>query len=396
LTIARYGAVLAAVACLTAPGWAAPYRPSDDSVVLERLPARPGDPVQRDLQRLRGLQRANPNDAAAALDLARSYFNLALDTGDARYVGYAEAALAAWRTSPPAAVPADILVMRAQLLQYRHAFEDALVLLNAALAQDPGHSRALSWRAAVGMVTARYDAVAKDCDQLRTLGEHLLAAGCRAYLDATLGRARPAYEKLSAELAATTDARPTLRLWTLTLLAEIARRFGDAASAERHYRAALAMDSSDQYVLAALAELLSQQGRWHEVATLLRPWDRSDVLLLSLARAERALGRPEANTRAQALRARFADSALRKETTNAQDEAWFRLEFEGDAKAALRLALANWAVQKEPRDAEIVLLAAVAARESASAKPVLDWMAQTGIEDPHLRDLASRLAQVKP
>ena len=96
------GVALLALLLVGAASWpwptsAAPYRPADDRVVLERLPIRPGDPVQRELQRLRAAHEADPADAGAALDLARRYFNLALDSGDARYVGYAEAALSAWR-----------------------------------------------------------------------------------------------------------------------------------------------------------------------------------------------------------------------------------------------------------------------------------------------------------
>jgi hypothetical protein len=245
------------------------------------------------------------------------------------------------------------------------------------------------------MVSARYDAVREDCNRLRQQGEKLLAAGCSAYLDATLGKARPAYDMLRSELASEPDARPTLRHWTLTVLAEIARRLGDNAAAEAHYRAALAMDDSNQYVLAAYTELLGHQRRWDEIVSLLRKWERSDVLLLSLARAERALGRPEAQARAAALRARFADAALRSDKSNAQDEAWFRLEFESDPKGALALALANWSVQKEPRDAELVLEAALANRDYAAAAPVFEWIARTGIEDPRLNELAAALAQVK-
>ena len=376
-------------------GAAAPTRPNEDSVILERLPTRPGDPVQRELQRLRALQKANPSDVAAALDLARQYFNLALDSGDARYVGYAEAALSAWRTAPSTAIPPDVLVMQAQLLQYRHQFNKALVLLDAAIKQDPNHRRALAWRAAVQMVMARYEAVREDCTRLRELGEKLQAAGCSAYLDATLGKARPSYDMLRAALASDADVRPTLRLWTLTVLAEIARRLGDYTASEAHYRAALALDDSDQYVLAAYAELLGHQRRWEDVVSLLRKWERSDVQFLSLARAERALGRPEAKTRAAILRARFADAALRSDTTNVQDEAWFRLEFESDPKGALALALQNWSVQKEPRDAELVLEAALANRDRAAAAPVFEWMAKTAIEDPRLKELAAQLAQVK-
>ena len=372
---------------------AAPTRPTDDLTVLERLPIRPTDPVQRELRGLRAAHTARPNDAGPALDLARRYFNLALETGDPRYVGYADAALAAWRRPGPA--PVDVLVVRAQLAQYRHQFNEALTLFDAALAAEPNHVRALAWRAAVNMVVGRYDAVRPDCTRLRELGEVLLAAGCTAYLDATLGKAQSAYDTLVAAMQAEPDARPTLKLWTLTVLAEIARRRGDASGAEAHYQAALKLSDSDQYVLAAYAELLTHQRRWSDIVALLRRWERSDVVLLLLARAERALGSPEARARAASLRSRFADAALRGDSANAQDEAWFRLEFEGDPKGALTLALQNWSVQKEPRDAEIVLEAALAGRDPAGARPVLDWMARTRVEDPRLAQLAESLGQAR-
>ncbi len=372
---------------------AAPFRPTDDRTVLERLPTRPTDPVQRELRDLRAAHEARPGEVGPALDLARRYFNLALDTGDPRYVGYAEAALSAWRRPGPG--PVDVLVMRAQLAQYRHEFSEALKLFDLAIALDPNNVRALSWRAAVNMVVARYDAVRPDCLRLREVGEELLATGCTAYLDATLGKARSAFDELAAAVKAAPEARPTLKLWTLTVLAEIARRLGVMSTAEAHYRAALRIDDSDQYLLAAYAEFLAHQRRWGDIVVLLRRWERSDVLLLLLARAERALGSPEALPHAASLRARFADAAMRGDNVNAQDEAWFRLEFEGDPKRALSLALQNWSVQKEPRDAEIVLEAALAARDPPSAAPVLEWMARTGLEDPRLAQLAKSLEQVR-
>ena len=101
-------------------------------------------------------------------------------------MGYAEAALSAWRAAPPAQNPPDVLVMRAQLLQYRHHFHDALALLDAALAQDAGHVRALAWRAAVNMVLGRYDAVPSDCSRIRERGEGLLALRLAAHLGSAL------------------------------------------------------------------------------------------------------------------------------------------------------------------------------------------------------------------
>lgn len=388
---------LLAAGCAVAGLWcavpqAAPFRPTDDRTVLERLPTRPTDPVQRELRELRKAHEAAPGAVAPALALARRYFNLALDTGDMRYVGYAEAALSAWRR--PGAAPVDVLVVQAQLAQYRHEFSDALKLLDSAIALDPKHVRAFAWRAAVNMVIARYDAVRPDCTRLRELEEVLLATGCAAYLDATLGKARAAYDALAGQLKAEPGARPTLKLWTLTVLAETARRMGDAAAAEAHYRAALQLDDSDQYLLAAYSELLAHQRRWQDIVALLRKWERSDVLLLQLARAERVIGSPEAKAHAATLRARYADAALRGDGFSAQEEAWFQLEFEGDPKRALALALQNWETQKEPRDAEIMLEAALAARDPSSAKPVLEWMARTGVEDPRLAELATALRKI--
>src|SRR5688500_11208834 len=83
------------LACPVVEG--APYRPTDDRAVLERLPTRPTDPVQRELRELRKAHEAAPGNAGPAVDLARRYFSLALETGDLRYVGYAEAALSSWR-----------------------------------------------------------------------------------------------------------------------------------------------------------------------------------------------------------------------------------------------------------------------------------------------------------
>jgi tetratricopeptide (TPR) repeat protein len=367
---------------------AEPYRPSDDSTVLERLVAKPGDPAQREIRALRQQVQANPGAPERALALAQRYFDLALERGDPRHAGQAEATLAPWRSSRDA----EILLLRAQLAQYRHGFEESLGLFAQALEADPSNTRALSWRAAVNMVMARYEAVRPDCQRLRPLGEDLLAAGCEAYLDATLGRAEPAYQSLQAALTAAPDARTSLRQWSLTVLAEIARRLGRSGEADRHYRDALAVGPQDVYLLVSYAEFLLLERRWDDVVALLSSQQASDSLLLLLARAERERGNPKADEHAKVLRARFADAGLRGDTLNAQDEAWFQLVFERDARRALSLAAANWAIQKEPRDAEIVLAAAAAAGDAQAAAPVLAWMRLTGIQDPRLAALAASLA----
>lgn len=384
---------LVGLAMLASTASAAPYVPADDQVVLERLPVRPGDPLQRELRGLRLAQSANPADAAAALRLARRYFDLATTDGDPRYIGYGEAALRNW--SDPAAAPAEVLIVRAQLAQYRHEFDRALQLLDLVLERDPGDPEALAWRAAVRMVRAEYAQAHADCARLAAVASELLATGCTAYADAATGALRQAYERLRSVFQRHAEARPTLKLWVLTLLADMAQRLGDARAAETHYRAALALGITDQYLIAAYAEYLLEQRRAEEAAELLRPWERADVLLLLLARAERALGRAEAERHAKSLEARFADAARRGERLHAQDEARFRLEFRGDAKGALALAIENWGQQKEPRDAQMLLEAALAARAPDAAKPALEWLATSRYEDARLAALAAELGRLR-
>ena len=72
------------------------------------------------------------------------------------------------------------------------------------------------------------------------------------------------------------------------------------------------------------------------------------------------------------------------------EEARFALQLEDDAPKALQLARENWQEQRGPADARILLEAALAVPEPSAARPVLDWLATTGIEDVALTRLAER------
>jgi Tfp pilus assembly protein PilF len=374
---------------LAATAVAAPHAPGDDATVLERLPSRPGDPVAAELRALRSAAAAAPGDASAAARLARRYFDLALAHGDARYIGYAEAALRAWQGG--AEPPVEVLVVQGLLRQYRHDFDGALALLARAAARDPGSVAARSWSAAIHMVRADYARARRECEALEPIASELLAAGCAAYVDATTGRARAAYQRLSALLERDPEASAGLRLWAQTRLAEAAWRFGDAPAAERHFRAALALGLEDNFLLAAYADFLLEHGRDAEVPPLLRGRARSDTLLLRLALAAQALGLAEAQQHIKALGERFAAAALRGERLHMGEEARYLLHLRGDARGALALAAENWKAQREPRDAAILLEAALAARDPQAAAPALEWLEASGFEHDRLRRVGAQL-----
>jgi len=373
----------------------APREPSSDAEVLETLPGRPSDPAQRELRRLRADLAANPRDPVRAIALARHHFAIAQESGDPRHIGYAEAALAGMPED--GATRAELFIVRAQLAQYLHDFAKALALLERALAVEPDDPEALAWRIAVHLVQADYAAARRACERLARVASELLGAGCAAQVAGATGGLSPAYARLKRTLAAHPEARASLRQWVSVLLADMAQRLGNARAADEHYRAAFAADAPDQYLLAAYAEFLIDERRPAEAAALLRGQERSDTLLLQMARAAKALGSADTARLVAILRARYAEAALRGSRLHAQDEARYRLEFLDDSACALVLAQLNWTdQQREASDARIFLEAALAAKSPQAARPVLDWLAASRFEDVRLREATARLMALRP
>jgi len=372
---------------------AAPRVPAVDAEVLETLPGRPGDPAALELRRLRASVAAAPTDAEAAGGLARRYFDLAMEEGDPRYVGYAQAALRPWPEA--AGTPAEILVLHGMLRQYRHDFPQAMADFELALKSEPANIEARAWRAAILMVQADYGAARRECALLARNATELHATACSAYVEATTGRARAAYERLAAALARRSDLEPAFGVWILTRLAEMAWRTGDLAEAERHFRAGLALGINDNFLLAAYADFLLEQDRSAEVVPLLKNWARSDTLLLRLALAARQLKLAGSEKYTRTLGERFADAARRGEKLHLQEEARYLLELKGDARGALAAAAENYRTQREPRDAQILLEAALAAREPAAAAPAMQWLESSGFESDRLRRFALQLKAIR-
>ena len=313
--------------------------------------------------------------------------------GDPRYVGYAAAVLRPWpETEAP---PPDILVLHGKLRQYRHDFPGAMADFDLALKADPGNFPARAWRTAILMVQADYAGARRECGLLAQISDELSATACLAYIDATTGDARGAHARLSAALSRAGVVEPGYGVWIQTRLAEMAWRAGDAPAADGHFRAGLALGVNDNFILAAYADFLLEQGRAAEVIPLLKGWARSDTLLLRLALAARQLKLAEGETYARTLGERFADAALRGEKLHLQEEARYLLDLKGDARASLAAASENYRTQREPRDALILIEAALAARDPAAATPAVQWLESSAFESDRLRRFALQLKAIR-
>lgn len=368
---------------------AQPRVPTQANEVLERLPLRPGDSTSRELAQLRAQVRQSapksPGQVDAAVRLAQRYFDMAMAKGDPRYVGYADALVKPFDQSDSA----PLWALRGQLLQYRHGFEGALQAFARALQAEPTYASAHAWRGAIFLVQADYAQADAECRALETLGRMALAGACTGLRSAYTGHLDTALAHFQRALGATSD--PSNRLWLLTRIAEVEAWRGRSVQAEAAYRQALALDLEDGYLLAAWSDFLLDEKRPAEVVQHLSSWESSDGLLLRLALAEKALGMPKAAAHAQALQDRFAAAKLRGDTTHRAEEARFLLHIKNQVALALPVAAANYAVQREPRDARILLEAALAANDPVTAKPALEWLHTSGFEDRRLRQLAQSL-----
>ena len=365
---------------------AAPRTPTSDNEVLEKLPTRAGDTTARELSSLRAALVQAPTDETKATELVTRYFDLAMARGDPRYIGYADAVVQRF----PATRSPPLLTLRGMLRQYRHDFAGALKDLDTALQQDPSHADSYAWRGAIFLVKADYAAAQQACDGLQRLGRDVLAGGCLGLTQAYGGQLDAGYQTLQKTLDQA--GFPDNQLWLLTRLGEVAAWRGQPAQAEAHYRAALALGRDDVYLLAAWADFLLDAGQHAEVVKWLQPWESADGLLLRLAEAETALKLPDAARHRQMLADRFAAARARGDTTHRAEEARFELRLRQDAKTAVRLAAENYAVQREPRDARILLEAAIAAQDPVSALPARDWLRSSGFEDAGMRRLGQASA----
>ena len=345
------------------------------------------------MRALRDQLAKKPTDAGLAVALARRYFEQVVAEGDPRYIGHAQSVLAPWwgLADPPAAVR----VMRAMLNQFNHQFDSAVADLTAVVSLEPSHAEAWSWLAAIAMVQARYADARSACIGMAPEVSALIATACLASVDSVSGRAAAASVAMTAALRQASDASPAERLWVLTRLAENDERRGDFAAAELAFKQAFKLGLSDSYLQAAYADFLLDRGRASEVLVLLKDGQRSDLLLLRLALAAKALKAPSLAAWTQDLNARFDAARLRGDSAHQKEEARFALAILGQADRALELAKSNYAVQREPADARVLLEAALAARQPKAAEPVLQWLAANGTESLALRGLA-RQVQDKP
>jgi Tfp pilus assembly protein PilF len=377
---------LVAMPCLA--GQETAYVPARDDIVLQTV-ASISDPRVREFAVLRTALDQNPQDVTRAVNLSRAYLDYGRDTGDARYLGRAEAVIAPWLGRPSAPVPA--LLVHATILQSRHYFAEARAQLQSILRRDSDNAQAWLTLAAVAQVQGDMLAARKACAHLLSSSDPLIPGACLSSLNAVTGRAENAYQVLT-QLWPQARAEPvTVQSWIQGILADTAKYLGDEAAADQHYRLALQLTPQDNFLMADYGDFLLDQKRPQEALDLLKNESQSDTSFLRQVYAEARLGLPQAASDARQMASRFAALEIRGTRTYLREQAGFELYLQHDPQRALELAQQNWTVQRAPEDMRIFLEAALDDGKPEAAQPVLDEMALTHLQYPLVVGLAAKV-----
>jgi Flp pilus assembly protein TadD len=377
-----------AIAIAGSPAFRAPFTPEHDDELLQLVPSTT-DPAVAALFDLRARLATSKQDLALALQLADAYVDYGRQVGDAHYAGYAEAVIAPWLARSSS--PARVLVTQATILQYRHQFAEARVLLDAALKVDSREGQAWLTLATLDMVQGDYAAAGKDCVQVSASAGFQWGLACSANLRAYTGNARQSLALLQQAGVGAAHMPAGQQAWLQGLMAESALRLGDWPLAETYYRAALGFAPQDNFLLVSYADFLLDRGRPAEVLPLLATHLQSDTAFLRIVLAEAALHAKQTQLDTWTMAARFQALKQRGSDFFGREQARFALELQHDPTSALDLARRNWQVQREPWDTRLLLEAALAADQPRAALEALEFIHKSKLEDPVLDPLIAEL-----
>ena len=370
-----------------------PFLPQNDEQVLERLSVKAADSAAREIRALRASLLRDPQNVDVAVSLATKLIEQSRSDGDPRFLGQAQAVLVPWLShSTP---PSSTLLLRAMIRQHAHEFDLALADLDTVLSLQPANAQAWLTKASIYQVQGRYEDARRACQPLLRLAGRHIALTCSSDIAGLTGQATASREMLTGSLKRS-GISVRERLWILTILAEMTARTGNASAAEKHFLDARSLGVKDHYLLGAYADFLLDHGRATEVITLLQHETRADGLLLRLTLAEQALHLPVAKDHTAELAARFAAGRERGTRVHVREEARFTLGLLHDSQTALTLAQTNWAIQKEPWDARLLLESALAVGSWNAARPVIDWIHTNHVEDMGLQQLVAQFPEEQP
>ncbi len=390
--------LLLAVAPITS-SLATPYTPMSKNQVLLTLPAS--------MVTLRRAQQALPRTTeitiennkrdsqfADRLQQAQTYLYSAQQNNDPRWYGYAHASLAPWWKESQR-YP-KVALLKATILQHRHQFPEALIELNSVLQQQPRNIQALLIRAQVNMMQANYHAAQQDCQHILWLSNPTLGINCIAQVNGLTGQGLHAIVQLTALLSNRKLLTDLERAEIHTTIATIAHRHQRKALALSHYQQAYAINPNNSYLIEQFSDYLVEQKYTKRLLALLANTGGNNInrnleQKIKMAQHYQQVDDVQFEPLKTELAKHFDEAKIRNGIFPHKEFSIFSLTVSYDYNQALVSALDNWAIQKSPSDALLVLRSAIASQQFQQANPVIQWATDTRVYDHRIESLINSI-----
>ena len=377
IRLAAFGVVQLLVAPLcVALGTA--WHPSSDDQILVDLPKN----YSLYSQNLSYAKTKGLTEQEKAVQI-RYYLDIARDTGDERYLGYAHTLLEG--TDTQRIQSEDLLLSYAALLQRGHRFEEALALLDKVLQAQPLQAQANLMAAYVSVTIGQPEQAKQFCKNIETSLGAIMSLNCSISANMLLGDVDRSYKVLSG-LLERSHMSEVEREETLINLAEISKLRGDYPSSEKYFKQVLDKSPDNSFVLTRLADTYLAAQRFDECIKLLQN-KTQPALLLRSAVAAVSKGEKLPASAKEALDNYFEVQLAREPELSSRDYALYLLVIQSQAQEALKISLKNWQLQKEVADTYLVLRAAWQADQLSEALPVVGWVEKMGLQDQEINQL---------
>jgi len=368
-----------------------PYVPTSDAEVLERLPKTLS--LNRDkMATIRAELASDPSNSQLAAAAAQGYIKMGNEESDPRFYGYARSAINAWWTDDSAT--AQIVKLRAKLKEKDHKYVEALADLEALLEREPQDAQALVEVVNLYRVIGKYDQAWAASERLEAFADTTTVMISQVPLMSFTGKAKEASQMLEIQLSTAQKESPELLPWIISSQANIDAILFRVKEADVKFRQALSLNSGNIHLKRSYADFLLDFQHPAPVLQLLAEHENDNGCLLLMAIAAKRLKQTELADRLKSkIEVRFDEIRLRGNKPHGRFESRYQLVLNGDAQAALDVALENWQTQKELRDSRAVMEAALAAKKPTAAQPVVDFVKTSKCEDFALNRLIEKLEQ---
>ncbi|MBC7752322.1 MAG: hypothetical protein H7Z73_11530 [Candidatus Saccharibacteria bacterium] len=356
---------------------AAPYRPISDTDVIDTLPV--GSPT---FQTRQLLNKSVKQPFSVIEPQISALMSRAYSQGDPRSIGQAEALLEPYRrdNSP------QVMMLRANIAQANHRFDDARQELQAILKKIPNQPDSLLMLSSIDLVQGRFDEARKGCDGIRDMSLMILRFACLAQVDNMTGKLVSSRDTLTQLSQTNNGLNAEQQRWLNLIRADIALRLNDPVLAKSVFEQ---IDIDTAPSLTARADWLLAHRAWAQTRQLLLNHKDNDALLLRLVMSELQLKHPDAQADFKLLSERINVWNERGETAHQREQAMYALMVNPPRKA-LDLARSNWQKQRETADVVVYTNAAIRARSLPDLKLIDAWIKQTGFEYPHLTQVLAQ------